>query len=103
MRMRTVALSGVINTNMVKYLTSENLQDVHEILIGCSLCSHALLVNYNFGKLADADEKFNVVESENFDSKKSTMTLEKPFLWISCHICATWPRSSHHRLHIRCW
>lgn len=84
--MRTVALSGVINTNMVKYLTNENLQDVHEILIVRSLCSHALLVNYNFGKLADADEKFNMVDSENSDSR---MKPEKLFLWISCYSCAT--------------
>lgn len=52
MRMRTVALSGVINTNTVKHLTDEDLQDVHEILKSRSLSSHALLVNYNFSKLS---------------------------------------------------
>lgn len=51
MRMRMVALSGVINTNTVKHLTEEDLQDVHEILKSLSLSSHALLVNYNFSKL----------------------------------------------------
>lgn len=53
MRMKTVALSGVINTNTVKYLTGEDLQDVPEILKSHSLCSHALSVNYNFSKLAE--------------------------------------------------
>lgn len=52
MRKRTVALSGVINTNTVKYLAGEDLQDVHEILKSHSLCSYALSVNYNFSKLA---------------------------------------------------
>lgn len=52
MRMRTVALSGVINTNTVKHLTDEDLQDVHEILKSRPLSSHALLVNYNFSKLS---------------------------------------------------
>lgn len=52
MRMRTVALSGVINTNIVKHLTDEDLQDVHEILKSRSLSSHALLVKYNFSKLS---------------------------------------------------
>lgn len=51
MRMRTVALSGVINTNTVKHLTDEDLQDVREILKSHSLSNHALLVNYNSGKL----------------------------------------------------
>lgn len=52
MRMRTVALSGVINTNMVKHLANKDLQDVHEILKSRSLSSHALLVNYDFSKLS---------------------------------------------------
>lgn len=50
--MRMVTLSGVINTNMVKHLTNEDLQDVQDILKSHSLSSHALLVNYNFSKLS---------------------------------------------------
>lgn len=52
MRRRKVALSGVINTNMVKHLTNEDLQDVHEILKSHSLSSCALMVNSNFSKLS---------------------------------------------------
>lgn len=52
MRMRMVALSGVINTNMVKHLTNKDLQDVQDILKSHFLSSHALLVNYNFSKLS---------------------------------------------------
>lgn len=52
MRMRMVALSGVISTNMVKHLTNKDLQDVQDILKSHSLSSHALLVNYNSSKLS---------------------------------------------------
>lgn len=52
MRRRTVALSGVINTNTAKHLTDEDLQDEREILKSHCLSSHALLVNYNSSKLS---------------------------------------------------